>query len=64
MKVTALACVAMMESAMAYQGMVFPASRKRSTVSLPRLRYSPYVTIDVSVPKRTTQSSVLIPAPW
>ena len=27
MKVTALACVAMMERPMAYQGMVLPASR-------------------------------------
>ena len=36
MKVTALACVAMMESAMAYHGMVLPANRYFFMVSLPR----------------------------
>ena len=41
MKVTALAWVAMMESPIAYQGMVLPASRKLFTVLLPRPRYRP-----------------------
>ena len=41
MKVMALACVAMIESAMAYQGIVLPASRYLSTVSEPRPRHSP-----------------------
>ena len=39
--VMALACVAMMESPMAYHGIVFPASRYLFTLLLPRLRYSP-----------------------
>ena len=41
MKVIALACVAMMESAIAYHGMVLPASRYLCVVSLPRPRYRP-----------------------
>ena len=60
MNVIALACVAMMESAMAYQGMVRPASRYLFMVSLPRPLYRPYATMQVSVPPSTTQSSGLM----
>ena len=41
MKVIALACVAMIESAMAYQGIDLPASRNLLVGIAPRLRHSP-----------------------
>jgi hypothetical protein len=41
MKVMALAWVAMMESPMAYQGMVLPASMNWSVLADPRPRHRP-----------------------
>src|SRR5579875_382103 len=60
MKVIALACVARIESPMAYQGIDFPASRYLFVVLLPRPRYKPKHTSEISHPISTTQSSSLI----
>ena len=62
MKVIALAWVAMIDSPMAYQGMVFPASRYLLTRT--RTAAAPQSIGDnkTSHANRTTQSSVLIVA--
>ncbi len=55
----ALACVAMIDSAIAYHGIVLPASRYCAVVRLPRLRQTPYSTMPASDAASTAQSSGL-----
>src|SRR5690349_18508017 len=49
-----------MESPIAYQGIVFPASRYLFVVVLPRPRYSPKQTSEINQAIITTQSSNLM----
>ena len=60
MNVIALACVAMIDRPIAYQGIVFPARKYLAAVVEPRPRHSPYDTMQASHANRTTQSSVLM----
>ena len=60
MKVMALAWVAMIDRAMAYHGMVFPASRYSFKVVERRLFQSPYATMKTIEAPSTHQSRVFI----
>src|SRR6185503_11890776 len=63
MKVTALAWVAMIDSATACHGIVLPASRYLLTLLLLRPRQTPNSTTYPSAQQRTTQSAALMRGP-